>query len=509
MAKALDAPYEAGRRGAGWLKIKRAHTLDLVVLAAEWGSGRRRRLAVQPAPRRARPGERRLRDARQDLQGPDRRDARVADARAPRARDAPRRVDGVRAPRAGGRDRLQRRAGKPALSRAAWRCASRASRAIGPTSAPRRPTPSTPCAPDLRARASREERLEDWLAFIERQHPQAIALGLERVAEVLARNADSLQCPVITVGGTNGKGSTCAMLESILRAAGYRTGLYTSPHLVRYNERVRIAGAEVDDAALVAGFEAVEKARGDMPLTYFEFGTLAALWFFQRRGNRGAGSRPGRSARRGERARRRLRGADERRHRPRRLPRPGSRVDRPREGWHLPRRTAGGDRRARPAALGARGAGNEAPFWQGLRLQRPQATSGAIGVRAASAPVLRYPALRGAIQLRNAPRRCARSTRSSCRSPCRTCGAALPRSRCPGASRCLPGRPQVILDVAHNVEAARARRQPRRRRASRRRPSRCAACCATRTSAACCARCAARHALAFRLACRAARRERR
>ena len=103
--------------------------------------------------------------------------------------------------------------------------------------------------------------LSDWLEYIEKQHPSTIALGLERVAQVLGRLDAALECPVITVGGTNGKGSTCAMLEAILRAAGYRTGLYTSPHLVRYNERVRIAGAEADDAALCAAFEAVEKAR--------------------------------------------------------------------------------------------------------------------------------------------------------------------------------------------------------------------------------------------------------
>jgi len=84
----------------------------------------------------------------------------------------------------------------------------------------------------------------------------------------------------ITVGGTNGKGSTCAFLEQILLESGYRTGLYTSPHLLRYNERVRVAGQDLDDAALVAGFEAVEGARKDTPLTYFEFGTLAALHAF-------------------------------------------------------------------------------------------------------------------------------------------------------------------------------------------------------------------------------------
>ena len=91
-------------------------------------------------------------------------------------------------------------------------------------------------------------------------------------------------CPVVTVTGTNGKGSTCAMLESVLRCAGYRTGLYTSPHLSRYNERVRIGGEPQGDAALVAAFNAVEDARGEVPLTYFEYGTLAAFHAFARAG---------------------------------------------------------------------------------------------------------------------------------------------------------------------------------------------------------------------------------
>ncbi len=129
------------------------------------------------------------------------------------------------------------------------------------------------------------EDLPGWLAYIEQQHPQTIALGLERVARV--RDAVGLvpAVPVITVAGTNGKGSTCAMLESILGAAGYRTGLYTSPHLLRYNERVRIDGIEADDAALVASFSRVETARtalGGIRLTYFEFGTLAAVDIFLR-----------------------------------------------------------------------------------------------------------------------------------------------------------------------------------------------------------------------------------
>src|SRR6185295_5725264 len=122
--------------------------------------------------------------------------------------------------------------------------------------------------------------LPDWLAFIERQHPQPIALGLDRAVEVFSKLKLELACPILTVGGTNGKGSTCAMLEGVLQAAGYRTGLYTSPHLLRYNERVRIGGREASDAALVEAFAAVEAVRGNVALTYFEFGTLAAFFLF-------------------------------------------------------------------------------------------------------------------------------------------------------------------------------------------------------------------------------------
>jgi dihydrofolate synthase/folylpolyglutamate synthase len=118
--------------------------------------------------------------------------------------------------------------------------------------------------------------LAGWLAYIERQHPQTIALGLDRVRAVLARLATPKPCPIVMVGGTNGKGSTCAMLEAILLAAGHRVGCYTSPHLVRYNERVRVNGREADDAALAGAFQEVDAARGDTALTYFEFGTLAA-----------------------------------------------------------------------------------------------------------------------------------------------------------------------------------------------------------------------------------------
>jgi dihydrofolate synthase/folylpolyglutamate synthase len=122
--------------------------------------------------------------------------------------------------------------------------------------------------------------LDDWLVRIERLHHRAIDLSLDRVRAVAGRLGIGFGCPVFTVGGTNGKGSTCAMLESILRAAGYRTGLYTSPHLLRFNERARVAGESVSDEALIEQFQAVERSRGETSLTYFEFTTLAILRLF-------------------------------------------------------------------------------------------------------------------------------------------------------------------------------------------------------------------------------------
>ena len=125
--------------------------------------------------------------------------------------------------------------------------------------------------------------LDHWLAHLEARHPRAIDLGLERIREVHARLGLARPAPVvITVGGTNGKGSTVAFIEAIARAQGLRVGAYTSPHLLRYNERIRIDGRDADDAAIVEAFEAIEAARGDTGLTYFEVGTLAALWLFER-----------------------------------------------------------------------------------------------------------------------------------------------------------------------------------------------------------------------------------
>ena len=125
--------------------------------------------------------------------------------------------------------------------------------------------------------------LSQWLEYIQRQHPESIELGLDRVREVATRlGLGRPAAQVITVAGTNGKGSTVAFIEAIARAGGWKVGAYTSPHLLRYNERVRIEAEEVADDALVAAFAVVEAARVDTPLTYFEFGTLAALWLFQR-----------------------------------------------------------------------------------------------------------------------------------------------------------------------------------------------------------------------------------
>jgi dihydrofolate synthase / folylpolyglutamate synthase len=124
--------------------------------------------------------------------------------------------------------------------------------------------------------------LSEWLAYLETLHPKAIAMGLDRVSTVFARLGIALTCPVITVGGTNGKGSTCALLECMLRAGGYRVGAYTSPHLLRYNERVRVDAVDATDDSLLEAFAEVESVRLTTPLTYFEFGTLAALCLLAR-----------------------------------------------------------------------------------------------------------------------------------------------------------------------------------------------------------------------------------
>jgi dihydrofolate synthase/folylpolyglutamate synthase len=299
--------------------------------------------------------------------------------------------------------------------------------------------------------------LADWLAFIERQHPQSIALGLDRVREVHSKLKASLACLVFTVGGTNGKGSTCAMLEAILRAGGHRTGLYSSPHLLRYNERVRIAGAEASDEALAAAFEAVEAARGGVPLTYFEFGTLSAFKLFSEAKIDVAVLEVGL----------------------------GGRLDAvnvvdadcavltsigidhveflgaTREA--IGREKAGIFRRGKPAVIadpdppatvlesganylrigkefGYQDQGSQWSYW------------GPAGKRSG----LAHPALRGAMQLRNASAAMAAldSLRERMPIAMQDVRRGLAEVALPARFQVLPGRPQVVLDVAHNPEAA-------------------------------------------------------
>ena len=299
--------------------------------------------------------------------------------------------------------------------------------------------------------------LADWLAYIERQHPQPIALGLERVSKIREKLDIKFACPVLTVGGTNGKGSTCAMLESVLQAGGYRTGLYTSPHLLRFNERVRIGGREVGDASLCEAFAAVEAARGNVPLTYFEFGTLAALFLFSKEKIEAAILEVGL----------------------------GGRLDavnvldadcavltsigidhveflgNTREA--IGTEKAGIFRKGRPAVV----ADPDPPatvLKSDARLlligrdfgYRAQGTQWAYWGPAGKRSGLAYPALRGAIQLRNASAALAAldSLREQLPVAMQDVRRGLGEVAVPGRFQVLPGRPQVVLDVAHNPEAA-------------------------------------------------------
>ncbi|MGH6691236.1 MAG: bifunctional tetrahydrofolate synthase/dihydrofolate synthase [Gammaproteobacteria bacterium] len=310
---------------------------------------------------------------------------------------------------------------------------------------------------------SKLETLEQWLQHIERQHPKAIALGLDRVARVRDALGLAPAFPIITVGGTNGKGSVCAMLEAILDRAGYRVGRYTSPHLLRYNERVRVARSEAGDEELARGFAAVERARAHVPFTYFEYGTLAAVWLFVDRRVDVAVLEVGL----------------------------GGRLDAvnvfdadcavvttvdidhvdflggDREA--IGREKAGIFRRGRPAVCA-----DPAPPSSllrhaeetGARLLRIDADFGATpqgrqwqywgpgGKRSA----LPHPALRGTCQLANAAASLAalESMRERLPVAVNDIRAGLLEADNPGRFQVLPGRPAVILDVAHNPQAARA-----------------------------------------------------
>lgn len=126
------------------------------------------------------------------------------------------------------------------------------------------------------------QSLGEWLSYLERLHPTPMELGLDRVSAVaVAMGLEHFACPVITVGGTNGKGSTVSYLDAVYRAAGYRTALQISPHLVRFNERILLNGQEADDASILRALAAVETGRAGISLTYFEYTVLAAVWLFR------------------------------------------------------------------------------------------------------------------------------------------------------------------------------------------------------------------------------------
>ncbi len=299
--------------------------------------------------------------------------------------------------------------------------------------------------------------LAEWLEFIERQHPKAIALGLDRVREVLGRLDAAPRCPVFTVGGTNGKGSTCAMLEAILRAAGCRAGLYSSPHLRRYNERVRLGGREASDDALAEAFAAVERARSGVPLTYFEFGTLAAAWFFAREKpdalvlEVGLGGRlDAVNAFDADCAVLTSVGIDH-----------VEFLGPTRED--IGREKAGIFRTGKPAVVAEPDPPRSvlAATAQLLLLGRdfgyvPQDAQWAYWGPGARRPGLAHPALRGAIQLRNAAAALAALDAMRARFPVgmQEVRQGLAEVSLPGRFQVLPGRPRVVLDVAHNPEAA-------------------------------------------------------
>ena len=315
--------------------------------------------------------------------------------------------------------------------------------------------------------------LSGWLDYIGRQHSAEIVMGLERVREVWQRMGSPKAPRNIVVGGTNGKGSTCAMLEAILDIAGYRTGFYSSPHLLRYNERVRLSRGEASNENLVASFAAVETARRDgerIPLTYFEYATLSALWCFAEANLDVAILEVGM----------------------------GGRLDavnlidadvailasvdldhqqflgdtREKIGWekaHIyragkPAIYADSDM---PVTVGEHAAAIDARLirfgrdYQYSTLDGQWQWRGTILGNTTRRASLPYPALRGTYQLRNA------SAALAALAAINAADGGLPVSQnhvkrglleveWPGRMQVLPGRPTVVLDVAHNPHAARA-----------------------------------------------------
>lgn len=318
-------------------------------------------------------------------------------------------------------------------------------------------TPAIPTTPP----PSAQDSLPDWLHYLESIHAQSIDLGLDRVAEVAQRMALSLPMVKIVVGGTNGKGSTCAMLEAILLAAGYKVGLYTSPHLIDFNERARVNGEVASDSALTQHFARVQAARGATSLTYFEFTTLAVLSLFDGAGldvivlEVGLGGRLDAVN---------IVDAD---------CSIVTSVDIDHTDWLGDTRELIGFEKAHifradrpaicsdpvpPASLIDYAAKIGAQLWlfgkdfnySGDRQQW------AYGGRNQRRNALAYPALRGANQLLNASAALAalESLRDRLPVPQQAVRLGLSQAALPGRFQIIPGQPTVILDVAHNPHAA-------------------------------------------------------
>jgi dihydrofolate synthase/folylpolyglutamate synthase len=306
--------------------------------------------------------------------------------------------------------------------------------------------------------------LPDWLALLESRHAEThIDMGLDRVRAVKERMDLKFNCPVIMVAGTNGKGSTCAMLESMLVHSGYRVGLYIKPHFLRFNERARLNGENASDEALVGAFKAVEAARGEVPLTYFEFTTLAIMHLLSTSDIDVAILEVGLGGR--------LDAVnvidadvsivtsidiDHKEY----LGETREEIGFEKAGIFRPGKTAICSDPMPPQSLLDHAAAIGADLWligrdfnyQGDKLQW------SYGGRSVRRNSLAYPALRGANQLLNASAALAalEALRMTLPAGAQEVRAGLALVELPGRFQVLPGRPAIVYDVAHNPHAAAA-----------------------------------------------------
>lgn len=311
--------------------------------------------------------------------------------------------------------------------------------------------------------------LNAWLTHLESAHPVGIDMGLERIGKVKEALRLEFDCPVITVGGTNGKGSTCAILESILLHAGYKVGCHTSPHLLEFNERVRVNGQNATDAELLPHFEAVEAARTSLPepvsLTYFEFTTLAILHLYASRGFDAVILEVGLGGRLdavnvidADCAVVTSIDIDHTEY----LGDTREKIAYEKAGIFRPGKPAICADPAAPQTLVDHAAAVGADLWLFGRDFRYEGQAGSerqqwsyVG-RTLRRPALAYPALRGANQLINTSAALAALEALRERVPvtAQDVRLGLANVELPGRFQVLPGRPSVVLDVGHNPHAA-------------------------------------------------------